>query len=146
MEAPVEYRLRDVGDIQALQDVVEDYLAAKDVPTDAVFKVNLVLDEWLTNVLSYGSGHGDVTVTLALRDGAIETEITDQGTPFDPLEAPDADVHSELDDRKIGGLGLHFMREMMDTIAYRRDGDRNVLTLRRSLRPSPGPDTIKRQE
>ncbi|WP_439814130.1 ATP-binding protein [Zavarzinia sp. CC-PAN008] len=146
MEARVEYRLREPAEIPALAPRIEQYLEARDVPADAVYQVNLVLDEWLTNVLNYGAGRGDVHVLLSLADDQIEVQVTDSGVPFDPLDAPPADTDSSLDDRKIGGLGLHFMREMMDTVAYRRDGDHNVLTLRRSLRPGRGSDTTTRQE
>ncbi len=58
-------------------------------------------------------------------------EISDDGVAFDPLKVPPPDLTADLESRPIGGLGVHFVKTLMDEVAYRREGDRNVLTMRK---------------
>ena len=114
-----------IGMIEALGE--ED-----DWPTDLLFKVTLVVDELVQNVLDYAydddTAHVDVTLTST--DEAVFVEILDHGKPFDPLtDAPAPDLASDVENRRIGGLGVHFTRTLMDEITYKRDLDRNILRI-----------------
>ena len=67
-------------------------------------------------------------------ENSLTIEIVDDGRPFDPLtDAPKPDVNAELEDRNIGGLGIHLVRKMMDDVRYRREEGKNHLTLVTSL-------------
>ncbi|WOO43258.1 ATP-binding protein [Rubellicoccus peritrichatus] len=98
---------------------------------------NLCLDEVLTNIISYGYDDGPehaAHLTLSLADEIMTAEIRDEGRAFNPLEdAPEPDLESEIEDRDIGGLGIHFCKEMMDKLEYRREGDWNILTMSKSV-------------
>lgn len=101
-------------------------------PGDLIFKVTLAIDELLQNVLDYAyqgePAHAEVALTSTA--DAVSVEIRDSGRPFDPLnEAPEPDLHSEVEDRRVGGLGVHFTRTLMDQISYTRESDRNVLKI-----------------
>lgn len=99
---------------------------------DLTFRVSLAVDEIAQNVLdhAYGGGRGDLEVAISSLDDAIVVEIVDGGRPFDPLtDAPDPDLTSAIEDRPVGGLGVHFARSLMDDIEYRRDSERNCLKL-----------------
>ena len=102
-----------------------------------VFTLNLALDELVTNVVSYGydepAGDRDITVALAVGDGRLTATLEDDGRPFDPLAKAPPDIDSSLEDRRIGGLGVHFVRTMMDDVQYRRVDGRNRLTLVKTL-------------
>ncbi len=68
-------------------------------------------------------------------DGSvIVVEITDDAKPFDPFEVQKPDTDAALEDRPIGGLGVHFVREMMDGYQYRRSRGRNIVTLTKDTR------------
>src|SRR5690606_12668811 len=116
--------------IPGLLREVEDFLqrhAPGEMPG-----VDVALDELLTNTISYGFADGrlhEILVELAFEDGVLTVELRDDGIPFDPLDIPTPDLSDDLDGRGIGGLGMHFVREVMDEITYRRANGWNVLTL-----------------
>ena len=70
---------------------------------------------------------------MAQKDGTLSMEIADNGIAFDPLQLPAPDLHAEIDDRPIGGLGIFLVRELMDSVTYRRDGDWNRLMVTKTL-------------
>ena len=64
---------------------------------------------------------------------ALQAEVEDDGRPFDPLTVAPPDRTAPLAERKIGGLGIHFVRNLMSDVAYQRIGDRNRLVLTKAL-------------
>ena len=87
-----------------------------------------VLDELITNVLTHGEAE-NVTVALSLAPGLLTVTVADDGHPFNPLDAPVPDTTLSLEEREVGGLGIHLIRNMMDDVEYvYRDGF-NELTL-----------------
>ena len=115
---------------------IEDFAQEEDWPLDLVFKVNLALEEVVINVMNYGHEDGlhEIDIILTSDEGALTIEIVDDGRPFDPLtDAPIPDVNAELEDRNIGGLGIHLIRKMMDDVRYRREEGKNHLTMVTSL-------------
>jgi len=115
---------------------IEDFALEADWPLDLAFKVNLALEEIVINVMNYGHDDGlhEIDITLTTEEDSLTIEIVDDGRPFDPLhDAPIPDVNAELEDRNIGGLGIHFVRKMMDDVRYRREEGKNHLTLVTSL-------------
>ena len=99
------------------------------------FKVNLVLEELATNILSHGGERNrpspDIEIDIASRGDELVIEISDDGRPFDPLrDAPPAPVIDENTDiAPIGGMGLRLVTRMVDSIAYRYENGRNRVTL-----------------
>jgi anti-sigma regulatory factor (Ser/Thr protein kinase) len=92
------------------------------------------------NLISYGYPDARphrVSVQLTLEDGFLVVEIEDDGKPFNPLEAPEADTSLPLDQKPIGGLGIHLIRHFMDDLQYRRAADKNILRLRKRLQSAP---------
>lgn len=115
---------------------IEDFGMESDWPLDLVFKVNLVLEEIVINVINYGHDGGQhaVDILLVTDDDALTIDILDDGRPFDPLhDAPQPDVDAELEDRKIGGLGIHIVRKLMDDVRYSRENGKNRLTMVKSI-------------
>jgi len=81
-------------------------------------------------VHGYAQNRGKVEVRcLVSDDPALTIEIHDTGVAFDPLSLAEPDIQSDLTKRKIGGMGVFFIRKMTDKVAYRREGDRNILTM-----------------
>jgi phosphoserine phosphatase RsbU/P len=129
----VSVQLRnDLSEVQRLNQVVTEFAAQHHLPPELVFRVNLVLEEIVTNVISYGyddSLEHDISVHLSWQDPRIELEIKDDGRPFNPLEASSPEMERPLVERPVGGLGIHLVRSMMDHLDYRREGDKNCLLL-----------------
>ncbi len=131
------YRLKnELDEIPALTDAVESFAAANGIAQDTVFKVNLSLDELLTNTITYGFGKGEaheITVKLAVEDKTLVIEIREDAIPFNPLDKPEPDISQNIDDRPIGGLGIHIVRKMMDEVAYHRETAYNILKMKKFL-------------
>jgi len=99
---------------------------------DALNRIELVAEEALVNVFVHGytQNQGQVEVRCLVEDDpALTIEIRDAGVSFDPLSLADPDVESDLTKRKIGGMGVFLIRKMTDRVAYRREGDINILSM-----------------
>lgn len=126
MEARFERSLPAVAPgLPGLIAEIEVWMEAADVPPVPMARVMIALDEVLSNIAKHG---GDtLSVEIAVKDDRLTATIVDDGPPFDPLAqaAPDTDL--DIDDRAIGGLGIHLVREMMDEVVYTREKDGNRL-------------------
>ena len=106
------------------------------VPADVRRSVNVALDELLTNALSHGQKGRDpcsVTVDVELDKERVTIIVTDNGTPFDPFGRDAPDTALPVEERPIGGLGIHLVRELMDQVSYERRDDNNVVVLVKQL-------------
>jgi len=115
-----------------LTAAVNQFLEQQAAPHDAIFRVNLVIEEIVTNIIKYGyddTAPHTITLDLALSPESIRLQLQDDGHPFDPLKTPEPDLNLPLDQRKIGGLGLHLVRETVSRIAYRRENGANILEM-----------------
>ncbi len=104
-------------------------------------EVELCLEEVLVNIIHYAypdDAPGKMTVACSRDGDALVIEVSDGGTPFDILSAPEPDLTADVDQRRIGGLGIFFVKQLMDDVRYRRENDRNILTLVVNA-PSEGP-------
>jgi phosphoserine phosphatase RsbU/P len=127
----------DLAELQRLNQIVTEFADKHDLTPELVYRVNLSLEEIVTNVISYGyedSSEHEISVRLSWQDPCIEIEIKDDGRPFNPLETPPPDIGKSLAERPIGGLGIHLVRKMMDDLEYRRESDKNVLVLKTKIR------------
>lgn len=136
--SPNEHRLEltlvnDPAEIARLAEAVEAFGETCGLALGDVYKINLALDELLTNLIDYAYPDGRrhaIALHLAFADGRLAAELCDDAAPFDPLtQAQPPVLEGALDERPIGGLGLHFVRTLMDEVSYRRDGAHNRLTL-----------------
>jgi len=102
-----------------------------------LFHLNLVCDELVTNTVMYGYDNAEerqIEICLTVKDDAVELLITDDGVAFNPLSLPAADTALSLDERKTGGLGIHFVKELMDEVRYERIGETNKVLLKKNGR------------
>ena len=101
-------------------------------PDELVFRVNLALEELGLNIMDYGleNAQQEIEITLTSDGDSLVIEIMDEGRPFDPLtDAPTPDLDGPVESRRVGGLGIHLVRTMMDDMQYRREQGKNRLTL-----------------
>jgi sigma-B regulation protein RsbU (phosphoserine phosphatase) len=123
----------DLSELQRMNQIVTEFAERHGLASELVFRLTLVLEEVVTNVISYGyedSSEHEISVRLSWKDPHIEIEIKDDGRPFNPLEAPPPDMGKPLAEKQVGGLGIHLVREMMDELEYRRENDKNLLILK----------------
>lgn len=122
----------DLSELDRVHTWVEDFQALHALSSDVAFAVTLSLDELLTNIISYGYpntvAHA-VWISMRLEADRLHVRIEDQAEPFNPLTAEEPDLDAPIEERRIGGLGIHFVRTVMDEVAYAFVDGRNVLTL-----------------
>lgn len=124
--------------LSALLDALEEELAGRGVPMATVSSVLLAVDELVSNVRNHGGADASVEVAGKVADDHVTLTITDDGPAFDPLAAEAPDTTLGVDEREVGGLGIHLVRRMMDRIGYRRVGNHNCLQFSKSYAP-PSP-------
>ena len=125
---------RSHDELGRITDAVDELGHKEDWSNDLLFRVHLVLEELVLNIIDYGFDDGnedhELEVVLISEDDNLTIQITDDGIPFDPLkDAKIPDTDAPLEDRPIGGLGVHLVRTMMDEVSYRREDGKNHLTL-----------------
>lgn len=121
-----------LGNLARLLEFVSCFAKEKGFTTRKIKEVELATEEALVNIFNYAYAEelGDVQVKCGLdRTERLVIEVLDTGTPFNPLSLSDPDLTADVDDREIGGLGVFFIREMVDEVKYRRDVGKNILTL-----------------
>ena len=125
--------LNNTDEMARLDRAVDDFGRAEQWSEQMSYHIKLALEEVVMNVISYAYGDGgphEFEVRLKSDGDGVVIDVIDDGRPFDPLqEAAEPDVDATLDARNIGGLGVYFVKTLMDHVEYRRENDRNRLTL-----------------
>ncbi len=119
-------------EIAVVNETFEAFAKEFGIPATIAMKFNVIFEELLNNIVTYAYSDGDehdIEVRMGLAGNRLTVIITDDGVPFNPLsaEAPDTDL--SLEDREIGGLGIHLVRNLIDDVTYQRRIDKNVMTL-----------------
>ncbi len=118
--------------LHELLKFIHDEAKKKGLSKDARHRIELVAEEALVNVIVHGYAQhkGQVEVRcLKSDDSSLTIEIRDTGVSFNPLSLADPDLQPDLTSRKIGGMGVFLIRKMTDRLAYRREGNHNILTM-----------------
>ena len=122
----------DIQQIPQLADFVETIAREKQLSQSLAMGINLALEEAVSNVILYAypkETDGLVDVEAYLRKDSLEFLVVDSGVPFDPTAAPLTDISLSAENRSIGGLGIHLVRELMDTVSYERKDEKNYLRM-----------------
>lgn len=125
----LESSLDALGEIER---AVTEFGAENYWPEDLLFQVQLTLDELATNVINHGYGAAGYSfqITLKSKPEAVQIELVDEARPFDPLQdAPQPATDAGVHERRIGGLGVYIVKQLMDEMEYRRGDGQNRLTL-----------------
>jgi len=144
MEARLDLR-SDNADLVRLSEFASEFTSRHKLADEDSARLQIILDELFTNVVKYGyegaaaEGHaeGHIEVTLSLEADRLIIEFVDDGRPFDPLTSSPPDLDLPLEERPIGGVGIAIVRALVDEAEYRRDGNRNRLTLGRTVLRQP---------
>jgi serine/threonine-protein kinase RsbW len=101
-----------------------------------IFETNLALDELFTNIVSYSftdQKEHYITISITRQEDMLTLRIEDDGLPFNPLNAIPPDLTCDLEDVQIGGLGIHIINRLMDSVSYRRSDNKNILILKKAI-------------
>jgi anti-sigma regulatory factor (Ser/Thr protein kinase) len=115
---------------------MEKFREANDIDEHVFAGIDLAVDEILTNVISYAFRDGArhrIDIELDFSGGRLSVEVRDDGIPFNPLDIPPAKLDGEVGEREVGGLGMHFVRNIADEITYRREANWNILGLSKNM-------------
>ena len=121
-------------EVRNLSAAVEEFGDANQLPLPTVFVINLALDELITNAVTHGTfevSAPTIDVHLKAERDVVVLIMEDNGSPFDPTEmkADDVDTTSSLEDREVGGLGLHLVRSFAHEVSYEFVDGKNRLTV-----------------
>ena len=126
--------------VKSLTDNLESVLGFVDSELEdcgcspkTMIQIDIAVEELFVNIAhyAYGSDTGPATIRVELSEDPRAVTITfiDCGMPYDPLAKPDPDTTLSVEEREIGGLGIHLVRQIMSEVLYERKEDKNVLTL-----------------
>ena len=126
----------NIEEVPQLAAFVDEVCETAGLDMSTTTNMNIALEEAVVNVMEYAYPpgiRGDVSIEAQSNDVRLKFTITDSGSPFDPTVKADADTTLKAEDRPIGGLGIHLVRQLMDSINYERIDGQNILTLRKKL-------------
>lgn len=121
-----------IKDVEQLNVFVGNITQQLGYEEDEARCIRLAVEEAVVNVISYAYSEGqegDISIVAQANSKRLQFIITDSGIPFDPTEASQVDITLPAEERRIGGLGIHLVRELMDSINYERENGKNILTL-----------------
>lgn len=129
----------DLSEIAAMSDAVAGWAHTLHVPEAATSAMTLMLEELAANSITHGYAEtgttGDVDLRLETDGKALVAYVSDTAPEFNPLDLPPADTSSALEDRAIGGLGVHLVRRLAHSVNYQRINGRNVFCVSRRFGP-----------
>ena len=126
----------DTQEVPRLNAFVEEVCQTVGFDDMVTMEIKLAVEEAVVNVMTYAYApgqSGDVTIEAALNNVRMKFTIIDSGKPFDPTVQAEVDTTLSAKQRNIGGLGIHIIRQNMDSINYERIDGHNVLTLRKKI-------------
>ena len=134
----VSFKLKsNLSELDALCQKLEKFGQSMGLSQKCIFEANLALDELFTNIISYGfddKTEHTIRITIFLQNDELVFNIEDDGIPFNPTEAESPDLECTIEECRIGGLGIHLAKNLMDEVCYQRCNDKNVLTLRKNIK------------
>ena len=126
----------DAMEVPQLNTFVDSVCEAVNFDPATTMQMNLAIEEAVVNVMNYAyptGTKGDINIEAQANDVRLKFVITDTGMPFDPTAMKEVDTSLSIEERSIGGLGIHLVRQIMDSINYERINGTNVLTLRKKF-------------
>jgi sigma-B regulation protein RsbU (phosphoserine phosphatase) len=128
LELTIPNHLAECAEVKEHFDTFAEHYG---IPDKTRLKMHVVIDELLTNVISYAypdDENHEIGIKIELSANRLKVSMVDDGIPFNPLGLETPDTELSLEEREIGGLGIHIVRKIMDRVSYRRRIDKNVIT------------------
>jgi len=121
----------DINEIPRVSAALEQVMQVYSFSNEEILDTQLAVEEAVTNIIMHGyeGRAGEIHITCHATRGIIEIQVEDNAPLFNPLSVPDPDFTADIQDRRIGGLGIFLIRRVMDDVVYRNDQGKNVLVL-----------------
>jgi anti-sigma regulatory factor (Ser/Thr protein kinase) len=121
----------DSTEIPAVSASLEEVMDAHGFSTDNILDTQLAVEEAITNIINHGykNAIGEIIISCRINLYLAEIRIRDNAPRFDPLSLPEPKLDDTIEDRKIGGLGVFLIRQVMDEISYRYENGQNILVM-----------------
>lgn len=127
----------DMANLARVAEFVADAALKGKLSQKQTDDVSMAVDEAVTNVMEHayaGVSDGQISIKMRVDDQEFFVEIRDQGKPFDARQVKEPNVNSPLSERSIGGLGIFFIRKLMDKVEFTRDSTGNVTRMTKKLK------------
>lgn len=125
-----------LSELETLCKKIDQYGVQLGIPNKCMFEVHLVLEELFTNITRYGYRDDKehwVRVSISCKNDIMTIQIEDDGIPFNPLELKKPNIECALEDRDIGGLGIHLVKHYINDCIYERRGNKNILIIKKTI-------------
>ena len=122
----------DKKEVGRVVDFINGFLEKKDMNSKIISQIDITVDEICSNIFNYAykDKKGQVLVEISYKDNAVTIRFVDTGVKFNPLEKEDPDVNLSLQERKVGGLGIYLVKQLMDDVKYEYSPKKeNILTI-----------------
>jgi serine/threonine-protein kinase RsbW len=139
----------DLDRLAEIRQFVEKAAAIHTADEQVVWDVVQAVDEWVANIIVHGYRHHPGSIDLVVRAarGSLVISITDRAPVFDPTRAPEPDLSLPLQQRPLGGMGIHLIRQTMDEMRHREvAGGGNELTIVKHLEGAASAETEAREK
>lgn len=130
------FKTKTPGERQRLLAAFEQFVRDHQLPAPVAQAADLALEEHLTNILTHGyqdAAEHEISIRLGIMQGELKLEMSDDARPFNPLSQPPPDLTLPLEERPLGGLGVHMILKLMTRVAYARVNNRNTFTMWRKI-------------
>ena len=125
-----------LSEIRKIRKELDKFYNFHNLPAKITNVIDMAVEEIITNLISYAYEDNykhEINIQLSLTNVEIILEINDDGRPFNPLEKSIPDTSSSIEDRPIGGLGIHIVKKLMDSVDYKYKGNRNCLIMKKNI-------------
>ena len=122
----------DLNELKRLTDILCKLCDENNIGNKVLCDVTLALEEIFANIVHYAYEDKEehlVKIHIKIQDNLFSLNITDDGKPFNPLDVPKTNTDTPFEERKIGGLGIHLVRHLIDKLEYKQVKGKNVLTM-----------------
>lgn len=126
----------DKKELSSVQDFIKKELLKNNCNRELIKKIDLAIEEVFVNIASYAfqEKKGTVNVKIGFNKNTFEFVFEDDGIKFNPLEKSNPDVSLDAGKRKIGGLGIYMTKELMDSVKYKYENNKNILIMKKRIR------------
>lgn len=128
--------INQLSEIERVSAFIEELGEELNLSSPMIMNINLAIEEAIANIILYAypkERMNTISLSAECRDNELIFVLTDEGTAFDPTQAPQVNTSLPVEDRPIGGLGIFLVRKIMGEVTYQRIDDKNRLEMRKKL-------------
>jgi anti-sigma regulatory factor (Ser/Thr protein kinase) len=123
----------NLEEIRRMAEETAIFTESAGIPRNESLKIRLIIEEIIVNTISYGYNDDSehlISICLHSEGSKVEITIEDDSTPFDPFDAEPPDLDSPLEERRIGGHGIHLVKSLSESIAYNTENGKNITKIK----------------